>query len=75
MDLQEVGWIGLDWNDLAQDRDSLWALVNAVMNFQVLDFKLLSCSECCMFSSGLFPGVCSLNANVSEHSVCSIFIV
>jgi hypothetical protein len=25
-------------------------------------------------SSGLFPGVCSLNANVSEHSVCSILI-
>jgi hypothetical protein len=27
-----------------------------------------------MLSSGLFPGVCSLNANVSEHSVCSILI-
>jgi hypothetical protein len=27
-----------------------------------------------MLSSGLFSGVCSLNANVSEHSVCSIFI-
>jgi hypothetical protein len=27
-----------------------------------------------MLSSGLFPGVCSLNANVSEHSVCSTFI-
>jgi hypothetical protein len=27
----------------------------------------------CMLSSGLFPGVCSLRANVSEHYVCSIF--
>jgi hypothetical protein len=27
-----------------------------------------------MLSSGLFPGVCRLNANVSEHSVWSIFI-
>jgi hypothetical protein len=27
-----------------------------------------------MFSLGLFFGVGSLNANVSEHSVCSIFI-
>jgi hypothetical protein len=26
------------------------------------------------FSFGLFPDDCSLNANVSEHSVCSIFI-
>jgi hypothetical protein len=27
-----------------------------------------------LLSSGLFPGVCSLNTNVSEHFVCSIFI-
>jgi hypothetical protein len=27
-----------------------------------------------MFAFGLFPGVCSLNANVSEHSVRSIFL-
>jgi hypothetical protein len=27
-----------------------------------------------MISYRLFPGVCSLNANVVEHSVCSIFI-
>jgi hypothetical protein len=27
-----------------------------------------------MFSFGLFSGVWSLIANVSEHSVCSIFI-
>jgi hypothetical protein len=26
-----------------------------------------------MLSSGLFTGVCGLNANVSEQSVCSIF--
>jgi hypothetical protein len=29
---------------------------------------------CCMFSSGQFPGVWILCADVSEHSVCSIFI-
>jgi hypothetical protein len=27
-----------------------------------------------MLSSGGFPGVCVLNANVSKHSICSIFI-
>jgi hypothetical protein len=27
-----------------------------------------------MLSSELFPGVCSLNANVLEHCVCSMFI-
>jgi hypothetical protein len=35
MDLQEVGWEGVDWIDMAQDRDRLRALVNAVMNLWV----------------------------------------
>jgi hypothetical protein len=35
MDLQEVGWGGIDWIDMAQDRDRWQALVNAVMNLQV----------------------------------------
>jgi hypothetical protein len=34
MDLQEVGW-GMDWIDLAKDRDGWRALVDEVMNLQV----------------------------------------
>ena len=34
VDLLEVGW-GIDWIDLAQDRDRWRALVNAVMNLRV----------------------------------------
>jgi hypothetical protein len=35
MDLREIGWYGMDWIDLAQDRDQWRALVNMVMNLQV----------------------------------------
>jgi hypothetical protein len=35
MDLGEIGWDGMDWIDLAQDRDRWRALVNTVMNLQV----------------------------------------
>jgi hypothetical protein len=34
-DLREIGWGGMDWIDLAQDRDQQRALVNTVMNFRV----------------------------------------
>jgi hypothetical protein len=35
MDLREIGWDGMDWIDLAQDRDQWRALVNAVMNLRL----------------------------------------
>jgi hypothetical protein len=35
MDLKKVGWDGIDWNHLVQDRNQWRALVNTVMNLRV----------------------------------------
>jgi hypothetical protein len=35
MDLRETGWDGVDWIDLAQDRDNWRSLMNTVMNLWV----------------------------------------
>jgi len=35
MDLQEVGFGGMDWIELAQDRDRRRTLVNVIMNLRV----------------------------------------
>jgi hypothetical protein len=32
MDLREIGWDGMEWIDLAQDKDQWRALVNTVRN-------------------------------------------
>jgi hypothetical protein len=35
MDLREIGWGGMDWIDLAQDRDQWRSRVNTVINLRV----------------------------------------
>jgi hypothetical protein len=35
MDLREIGWVGVDWIDLAQGRDQWRALVNTAMKLGV----------------------------------------
>jgi hypothetical protein len=35
IDLRHIGWDGMDWIDLAQNRDQWRALVNTVMNLRV----------------------------------------
>jgi hypothetical protein len=34
-DLREIGWVGMDWIELVQERDQWRALVNTVMNLRV----------------------------------------
>jgi hypothetical protein len=35
IDFTEIGWDGMDWIDLGQDRDQWRALVNTAMNIRV----------------------------------------
>jgi hypothetical protein len=35
IDLREIGWDGMDWIDLAYERDKWRALVNTAMNLRV----------------------------------------
>jgi hypothetical protein len=35
MDLREIGWEGVEWTHLAQDRDQWRDLVNTVVNLQL----------------------------------------
>jgi hypothetical protein len=35
MDLGDMGWSGMDWINLAQNRDQRMTLANAVMNLRV----------------------------------------
>jgi hypothetical protein len=47
MDLREIRWDGMDWIDLAQDRDQWRALVNTVMNIWVPLNAGKFLSNCC----------------------------
>jgi hypothetical protein len=35
MDLRDIEWGGIDWINLAEDRDQWRAVMNMVMNFRV----------------------------------------
>jgi hypothetical protein len=52
MDLREIGWDGMIWIDLAQDKDQRRALVNTVMKLRVSQNagKFLSSCKICSFS-------------------------
>jgi hypothetical protein len=58
MALREIGWVGMDWIALTQDRDRWRALVNTVMNLRLTQNfgKFLSRASC--VTGGCYQNVC-----------------
>jgi hypothetical protein len=63
MDLRERGWHGMNWINLAKDRDQWRALVNTVINLRVPENteNFLSC-----FSIGTFSRWAQMHEVLSE---------
>jgi hypothetical protein len=63
MDLGEVGWSGMDWIGLAEDRDQWMALVNSAM--KVLEW---------LYSGGISKSVVSLLVTGNEAGAIIRFV-
>jgi hypothetical protein len=44
-DLKDIGWEGVDWMHLAQDRDLWWALVKMVTNLCITYKNISACGK------------------------------
>jgi len=78
--------ISLSWDPMFADEPQTWILKYYVLNTECISvtftnvstnsysFLYFKHSSCYILCFGLFPGVWILCADVSEHSVCSIFL-
>jgi hypothetical protein len=64
MYLREIGWVGMDWIYLAQDRDQWMAPVNTVMNLRVPQNAGTFLSSCTI---GRFSRRAQLHERVSDE--------
>jgi hypothetical protein len=51
MDPREIGWDGVDWIDMAQDRDQWRAILNTVLNLLLPQNAGKFLSGCTIFGS------------------------
>ena len=81
MDLQDVGWGGVNWIDLAQDRNRRQAFVNTVMNLRVHKVRgifrpaeeLLVCQEgLCPMEFVSWPSLTAFSPASDMHTVMTL---
>jgi hypothetical protein len=75
MDLGEIGWGGMDWIDLDQDRDQWRALVNMGMNLQVPKNAgkfLSSCTTGGLLRRAQIQVVCCISVSEASLSWCTL---
>ena len=68
-----LGFFSVLFNEIINCQDNTVSVMGKD-EWTILAFKLSLCSECCIVSFGWFPSVWMLCVNISEHSVCAIFI-
>jgi hypothetical protein len=67
MDLREIGWDGVDWIDVAQDRDQWRALLNMVMNLRVPLNVVKRLQNWWLLKKSSAP-------RVSKYSTCCVYL-
>jgi hypothetical protein len=55
IDVREMGWGGIDWINVVQDRDQWWTLVNVVMDIRNSPPKQIYLNP---FFVTIYSGVC-----------------
>jgi hypothetical protein len=67
MDLREIGWDGIDWIELAQDRDQWRALVNTIINLRVAYNTVKFLSRCTISGFSRRARLHELNSSFPVH--------
>jgi hypothetical protein len=72
MDIREIGWGGVDWMDMAQDRDQWRTLVNTVLKSVKLSSPLIIIFKTNVINRLLLQKMKQMNLMIQNESLVSI---
>jgi hypothetical protein len=73
-DSREIGWSGMDWIDVIQDRDQWKALVDSVMNLRVSESVWKFLSSCTTGSFSRRAHLHEVSYTITEKKICGHFL-